>query len=149
MKSVANFYSIEDSHDINLCICKFVRYLFKKDENIVIIDSKNKLEELDRLLWSFEQNSFLPHKIYNNEDIIDTPIILLSIQDLDKLKIFNKYTSIINNYDNALLMLENDIKIYEFVSNNESDKSNSRKKFIEYKKNNFTLIHNKYNEQAV
>ena len=149
MKSVANFYSIEDSHDINLCICKFVKYLFKKDENIIIIDSKDKLEELDRLLWSFEQNSFLPHKIYNNEDIIDTPIILLSIQNLDKLKIFNKYTSIINNYDNALLILENDIKIYEFVGNNESDKSNSRKKFIEYKKNNFTMIHNKYNEQAV
>ena len=149
MKSVANFYSIEDSHDIDLCICKFVKYLFKKDENIIIIDSKDKLEELDRLLWSFEQNSFLPHKIYNNEDIIDTPIILLSIQNLDKLKIFNKYTSIINNYDNALLILENDIKIYEFVGNNESDKSNSRKKFIEYKKNNFTMIHNKYNEQAV
>ena len=149
MKSVANFYSIEDSHDINLCICKFVKYLFKKDENIIIIDSKDKLEELDRLLWSFEQNSFLPHKIYNNEDIIDTPIILLSIQNLDKLKIFKKYTSIINNYDNALLILENDIKIYEFVGNNESDKSNSRKKFIEYKKNNFTMIHNKYNEQAV
>ena len=149
MKSVANFYSIEDSHDINLCICKFVKYLFKKDENIIIIDSKDKLEELDRLLWSFEQNSFLPHKIYNNENIIDTPIILLSIQNLDKLKIFNKYTSVINNYDNALLILENDIKIYEFVGNNESDKSNSRKKFIEYKKNNFTMIHNKYNEQAV
>ena len=128
MKSVANFYSIEENHDINLCICKFVRHLFKKDESIIIIDSNDKLEELDRILWSFEQNSFLPHKIYNNGDVIDTPIILLSIQNLDKLKIFNKYTSIINNYDNALSMFGNDIKIYEFVDNNESDKSKSRKK---------------------
>jgi len=149
LKSVANFYSIEDSHDINLCICKFVKYLFKKDENIIIIDSKDKLEELDRLLWSFEQNSFLPHKIYTNGDMIDTPIILLSIQNLDKLKIFNKYTSVINNYDNALSMLENNIKIYEFVDNKESNKSKSRKKFLQYKKNNFTLIHKRYNEQTV
>ena len=149
MKSVANFYSIEENHDIYLCICKFVRYLFKKDKNIIIIDSKHKLEELDRLLWSFEQNSFLPHKIYNDGDIIDTPIILLSIQNLDKLKNFNKYTSIINNYDNALLMLENDIEIYEFVDNNESNKSISRKKFLEYRENSFTLIHNKYNEQTI
>jgi DNA polymerase-3 subunit chi len=126
-----------------------VRYLFKKDKNIIIIDSKHKLEELDRLLWSFEQNSFLPHKIYNDGDIIDTPIILLSIQNLDKLKNFNKYTSIINNYDNALLMLENDIEIYEFVDNNESNKSISRKKFLEYRENSFTLIHNKYNEQTI
>ena len=149
MRSVANFYSIEQNHDINLCICRFVKYLFKKDESVIIIDTRNKLEELDRLLWSFEQNSFLPHKIYNDGDMIDTPIILLSIQNLDKLKIFNKYTSIINNYDNALLMLKNDIKIYEFVDNDESSKSKSRKKFLEYKKNNFALIHNKYNEEAI
>ena len=149
MKSVANFYSIEENHDINLCICRFVRHLFKKDESIIIIDSNDKLEELDRLLWSFEQNSFLPHKIYNNGDMIDTPIILLSIQNLDKLKIFNKYTSVINNYDNALSTLENNMKIYEFVDNNESNKSKSRKKFLEYKKNNFTLIHKRYNEQTV
>ena len=35
MKSVANFYSIEENHDINLCICRFVRHLFKKDESII------------------------------------------------------------------------------------------------------------------
>jgi DNA polymerase IIIc chi subunit len=46
-------------------------------------------------------------------------------------------------------MLENNIKIYEFVDNNESNKSKSRKKFLEYKKNNFTLIHKRYNEQTV
>ena len=149
MKSVANFYSIEENHDIKLCICKFVRHLFKKNESIIIIDSNDKLNELDRLLWSFEQNSFLPHKIYNDGDIADAPILLLSIQNLDKLKIFNEYTSIINNYDNALLMLENDIEIYEFVDNNELNKSISRKKFLEYKENSFTLIHNKYNEQTI
>jgi hypothetical protein len=47
--------------------------------------------------------AFLPHKIIHDGDMIDTPIILLSIQNLDKLKIFNNYTSIINNYDNAFI----------------------------------------------
>jgi DNA polymerase IIIc chi subunit len=46
-------------------------------------------------------------------------------------------------------MLENDIEIYEFVDNNESNKSISRKKFLEYRENSFTLIHNKYNEQTI
>ena len=113
MKSVVNFYSIEINHDIKLCLCKFVKCLYKKDENIIIIDDYEKLEELDKLLWSFEQNSFLPHKIYNNGDVIDTPIILLSIQNLDKLRQFNDYTSIINNYDNALVNLENNINIFK------------------------------------
>ncbi len=149
MKSVANFYSIEINYDIRLCICKFIKYLYKKDKNIIVIDSSAKLKELDRLLWSFEQNSFLPHKIYNDGDMIDTPIILLSIQNLDKLSLFDKYDCIINNYDNALLKIKNGINIYEFVDTNESSKSISRNKFLEYKKNDFTLIHNKYNEQAL
>tara|TARA_B100001059_G_C17817419_1_gene576167 strand:- start:1851 stop:2300 length:450 start_codon:yes stop_codon:yes gene_type:complete len=149
LKSVANFYSIEINYDIKLCICKFIKYLYKKDKNIIVIDSSAMLKELDRLLWSFEQNSFLPHKIYNNGDMIDTPIILLSIQNLDKLSLFDKYDCIINNYDNALLKIKNGINIYEFVDTNESSKSISRNKFLEYKKNDFTLIHNKYNEQAL
>ena len=37
----------------------------------------------------------------------------------------------------------------EFVDNDESKKSISRNKFLEYKKNNFTLMHNKYNEQTI
>tara|TARA_B100001059_G_scaffold209138_1_gene221909 strand:+ start:97 stop:546 length:450 start_codon:yes stop_codon:yes gene_type:complete len=149
LKPVANFYSIEDDHDIKLCICKLVRKLFKKEENIIIIDSSDRLKELDRLLWSFEQNSFLPHKIYIDGDSIDTPIMLLSIQNLDKLNKFNNYTSVINNFDNALLMLNDDIEIYEFVDSNELNKSISRKKFLEYKKNSYTLIHNKYDEQTI
>ena len=73
----------------------------------------------------------------------------MCIRDRDKLRLFNDYTSIINNYDNALVSLENNINIYEFVDNNESKKSISRNKFLEYKKNNFTLMHNKYNEQTI
>jgi DNA polymerase-3 subunit chi len=149
LKSVVNFYSIEINHDIKLCICRFVKNLYKKDKNIIIIDDYEKLEELDKLLWSFEQNSFIPHKVYTNGDMIDTPIILLSIQNLDKLRLFNDHTSIINNYDNALVNLNNNIDIYEFVDNDESKKSISRIKFLEYKKNNFTLMHNKYNEQTI
>ena len=45
--------------------------------------------------------------------------------------------------------LKNNIDIYEFVDSDESKKSISRNKFLEYKKNNFTLIHNKYNEQTI
>ena len=149
MKSIANFYSIEINHDLNLCICNLIKKLFKKDKNIILIDSKSQLERLDKLLWSFEQNSFLPHKIYNDGDLIDVPILLLSIDHLDKLKIFKNFKSIINNYDNALLRLDDNFNIYEFVDNKEEGKALSRRKFLDYKNNNFTLVHNKYDEQAV
>jgi len=149
LKSVANFYSIEINYDIRLCICKFIKYLYKKDKNIIVIDSSAKLKELDRLLWSFEQNSFLPHKIYKDGNKIDTPILLSTLNDMNNIEIFGEYKSIINNQSAALLKIAGDINIYEFVEDDETNKSISRNKYSEYKKHNFTLLHKTYDEQAI
>ena len=129
MKSVVNFYSIELNHNIKLCLCKFVKYLYKRDENIIIVDDYEKLEELDKLLWSFEQNSFLPHKVYKGGDKIDTPILLSTLNDINNIEIFGEYKSIINNQSTALLKIAGDINIYEFVEDDETNKSISRNKY--------------------
>jgi DNA polymerase IIIc chi subunit len=91
----------------------------------------------------------LPHKIYKDGDKIDTPILLLSLDYINKSEIFSEYKSIINNQAAALLKITNDINIYEFVDDDETNKSISRKKYLDYKKYNFTLIHKAYNEQTI
>ena len=149
MKSTVNFYSLDDVHDINICICQLVRKLYKTHESVIIIDEDNELEKLNKLLWTFEQNSFLPHKIYENEDKLDTPIILLSEKYIDNENIFDLYSCAINNHSKPLLKEKNDINVYEFVVNNEAKKEQSRIKYAEYKRNNYMLKHNKYNEQTI
>ena len=149
MKSTANFYSLNRNQNLDLCICNCIKLLYKKENKIIIVSSDHKIEKLDKLLWTFEQNSFLPHKIYKDGDKIDTPILLLSLNDMSDTEIFNEYKSIINYQTAALLKIADNINIYEFVEDDETNKSISRKKYSDYRKYNFTLLHKAYNEQAI
>ena len=149
MKSTANFYSLNKSQNLHLSVCFLARKLYKTGCRIVIIDVDDNLEKIDKLLWTFEQNSFLPHKIYKSDTCFDTPIILVSATYPDKKSIFDKYDSIVNIYEKPVIGKIDDKSIYEFVENIENKKEMSRKKYILYKNNNFVLNHKEFNEQAI
>ena len=144
MKSTVNFYSLEKSQDLYLSICTLIRELYKLSGQIIICDYHSNLEKIDKLLWTFEQNSFLPHKIYEPRATLDTPILLLTEKYLNNLLIFREYDSIINNLDEPIVQAENHFKVYEFVESSEEKKIISRKKYTIYKNNNFDLNHKKY-----
>ena len=144
MKSTVNFYSLEKSQDLHLSICFLIRKLYKSGGQIIICDSQSNLEKIDKLLWTFEQNSFLPHKIYESRVALDTPILLLTEKYLNNLLIFKEYDSIINNFDKPVTQADNHFNVYEFVESSEEKKIISRKKYMIYKKNNFNVNHKKY-----
>ena len=146
MKPTVNFFSLEKNQDFYLCICSLIKELYKLGEQIIILDTYSNLEKLDKLLWTFEQNSFLPHKIYETDEKLDTPIILLSEKYLNNLLVFNEYDSIINNSNKPITQTSENIKVYEFVEDFEDKKIISRKKYMIYKDKNFNLNHKKYNE---
>ena len=126
MKSTVNFYSLEKSQDLHLSICTLIRELYKLSGQIIICDYHSNLEKIDKLLWTFEQNSFLPHKIYEPRATLDTPILLLTEKYLNNLLIFKEYDSIINNFDEPIIQAENQFKVYEFVESTEEKKIISR-----------------------
>ena len=146
MKPTVNFFSLEKNQDLYLSICSLIKKLYKLGDQIIIFDTYSNLEKLDKLLWTFEQNSFLPHKIFEVDEKLDTPIILLSEKYLNNLLVFNEYDSIINNFDRPVTQTSENIKVYEFVEDFEDKKIISRKKYMIYKNNNFSLNHKKYNE---
>ena len=146
MKPTVNFFSLEKNQDLYLSICSLIKELYKLGDQIIVFDTYSNLEKLDKLLWTFEQNSFLPHKIYEIDEKLDTPIILLSEKYLNNLLVFNEYGSIINNFNKPVTQTSENIKVYEFVEDFEDKKIISRKKYMGYKNNNFSLNHKKYNE---
>lgn len=132
-----------------MSVCFLARRLYKTGRKIIIIDIDDNLEKIDKLLWTFEQNSFLPHKIYVSDTCFDTPIILVSATSPDKQSILDKYDSIINIYEKPVIDKIDDKSIYEFVENIENRKEISRKKYTLYKNNNFILNHKEFNEQTI
>ncbi len=146
MKPTVNFFSLDKNQDLYLSICSLIKELYKLGDQIIVFDTYSNLEKLDKLLWTFEQNSFLPHKIYEVDKKLDTPIILLSEKYLNNLLVFNEYGSIINNFNKPITQTTEKMKVYEFVEDFEDKKIISRKKYMIYKNNNFSLNHKKYNE---
>ena len=150
MKSIVNFLSLGKNQDINQSICSLTKRLYiSLVVSVIIVDTDSNLEKLDKLLWTFEQNSFLPHKIYKPNIELDTPIILLSEKYLNNLLVFNMYNSIINNFDKPILAANENTEVYELVENYEDKKVISRNKYLAYKRNNFSLSHNEYHEQTI
>ena len=146
MNSTVNFYSLEKTQDLDLCVCFLVRELYKLENQILIIDYSDNMKKLDKILWTFVQNSFIPHKIYDPNVSLDTPVILLSENYLDNLIIFNKYTSIINKLSEPIIKIKTKVKVFEFVEDDEQKKIISINKYSIYKENNFEMNHKKYNE---
>ena len=149
MKSTANFYSLNKSQNLHLSVCFLTRKLYKTGRKVIIIEIDDNLDKIDKLLWTFEQNSFLPHKIHESGSCFDTPIILISATCSDKQSIFDKYDSIINIYEKPVIDKIDDKSIYEFVEDIENKKEISRKKYTLYRNNNFVLSHKEFNEQTI
>ena len=139
MNSTVNFYSLEKTQDLDLSVCFLVRELYKLENQILIIDYSDNMKKLDKILWTFVQNSFIPHKIYEPNVSLDTPVILLSENYLDNLIIFNKYTSIINKLSEPIIKIKTKVKVFEFVEDDEQKKIISRNKYSIYKENNFEM----------
>ena len=77
-----DFYILKDSKPQAgaLFACRFTEKAYKKGHQVYInVASDQQLRQLDDLLWTFRDGSFLPHALYNESDTQEsgiTPILL-------------------------------------------------------------------------
>ncbi|MGE4370060.1 MAG: DNA polymerase III subunit chi [Burkholderiaceae bacterium] len=95
------------------------------------------LERLDRLLWAFQDTSFLPHAHMNDPLARHAGVVLAGTGDWENLS--NNQLS--GNTDTWLLNLDNDCpphadrfpRVLEIVSNEETDRQRARDRWVIYK----------------
>ncbi len=75
-----DFYILADSGDSarNHYVCRLVDKAYRLGRRIYIhTESQVQTRQLDDLLWTFRQGSFLPHEVHPGADPADPPPILL------------------------------------------------------------------------
>jgi DNA polymerase-3 subunit chi len=86
-----DFYYLKDVHKQNLILfcCRLLEVAYYKNHQIyVAIETLTQAEELDQLLWSFRDNSFIPHKLLVAQANLPIALIVgrytqqLSVQDV-------------------------------------------------------------------
>jgi DNA polymerase-3 subunit chi len=137
----ASFY-ILPTHSLSdrfIFACKLIEKAYRNGQFCyVYTDSLQQSQQLDNQLWTFRENSFIPHQLYNGADNKAPDYqqtVLIGTQpapkDWQKL-IFNLSSS----YPSDLIKAE---RILEILDNNEALKQAGRQRFRQYKQDGFTI----------
>ena len=117
-------------NDTESSICKIIKRYFELN-NTILVSSKNKilLESINKLLWTFEQLSFIPHSTDKRYDS-NTNIILVETGYKNDSIVKKDYNVFINLDDEVKTDYHNHEIIVELVDTNEDKKKIAREKII-------------------
>ena len=143
MKKIALFYILNKAEDLKISVCKIIKEYYKKKYKIFVSSHSNDLiDELNNLLWTFEQISFIPHCTNKNYDK-NSPVLLSGKDSFPETVNLKEY-DVWLNLDDEMEENYTDFEIIlEIVSQNEKERMLSRKRYLNYQKNNFEVKHEK------
>ncbi len=86
-------------------------------------------QEIDKLLWTFKEQSFIPHQLYNSEKSSQRTAPILIGHDIEPEKNFD----LLINLDNKIPAFFGRFnRVIEIVTNNEGQRDLSRKHYTFY-----------------
>jgi DNA polymerase-3 subunit chi len=118
--------------DLLVYICRLVEKGYKQGSKPIYIhfDSENEAKEFDSLLWTFRQESFVPHTILGNPEQEKTPVIIG--WDTNQIETAEALINVSQEIPRAS---KSTSKIHEIVGNDENKKNKAREKWKAYKAN--------------
>ena len=130
MDNSAIFYILDSDDDINYCTCKIIKKFYEEGKKI-LVSSKNSIliDDLNKLLWTFEQLSFIPHSTSKDYDSF-TPVLLTETGYKNDSIIKKDYNIFINLDDEVKTDYYNYEIVIELVSGNEHQKNLAREKYL-------------------
>lgn len=129
-----DFYLLDKAEPFEFA-CKLLEKAYNKGHKVfVYCKNLEDSEHLDELLWTYKDNSFIPHNL-QGEGPMPPPAVQIG------------YTSEPNGFDDILLNLSPTIapfhqkfqRILHIVTNNEEEKEISRSHYRFYKKQGFII----------
>tara|TARA_B100000949_G_C14288209_1_gene455550 strand:- start:887 stop:1321 length:435 start_codon:yes stop_codon:yes gene_type:complete len=141
LKNEAFFYILKESDKFNITVCQIIKYFYKKKSKILLTSQDNQfIKDLDDLLWTFEQISFIPHSTYGSFDEL-SPVFLCNKDLLPHSFDLSSFNTLFNLDGKIPSDYQHFKKIVEFVRPQENYRTKSREHYLFYKKNNFVIKH--------
>ncbi len=132
MQVLFHHFEKTSGRELLVYICRLVEKGYKQGSKPIYIhfDSESEAKEFDSLLWTFRQESFVPHTISGHPEQEKTPVIIgwgnNQIETAEAL---------INVSQEIPEVSKSTSKIHEIVSNDENKKNKAREKWKVYKTN--------------
>ncbi len=136
-----DFYILPDDTLASLqkYACKLAESQWQQGRRILIqTENLTQSQSLDDLLWSFKENSFIPHAVATLEPIDQQQPILISHQKIAD----NNFESIINiSSQLADITNRSTLIIKEILNQQEKRKISGRQNYKFYRESGYTLSH--------
>lgn len=133
-----DFYLLESNQDQArwLLACRLLEKAYVRGHKVYVhCSNKHDAELIDELLWTFKEDSFIPHNLQGEGPEPPPPI---QIGYTDRPRGFN---DILLNLTNGIPSFCDQFKrVMELVSNIETEKELSRINYREYRAKGFELI---------
>jgi len=132
-----HFHSI-GSKNYLLYVCKLVEKGFKQKIQPIYIQTKNQQQaiQLDKLLWTFKQDSFIPHTIVGASGLDSTPVQIGWNENQ-----FHTAAAIVNlSEENPISYLESK-KLHEIIDDDEVKKNKARERLKNYKSEGCQVVY--------
>ncbi|MEY8212099.1 MAG: DNA polymerase III subunit chi [Gammaproteobacteria bacterium] len=113
-----------------LYVCKLVEKGFKQKIQPIYIQTKNQQQaiQLDKLLWTFKQDSFIPHTIVGASGLDSTPVQIGWNENQ-----FHTAAAIVNLSEEIPISYLESKKIHEIIDDDEVKKNKARERWKNYK----------------
>lgn len=136
-----DFYSLEpdSSGDRFLLACRLVERIRSEHLRVLIYcPDREQARHLDRLLWTFREDSFLPHGVVGSVDTELTPVLISSdcnpeIESQVLLNISDEIPHCIERFE----------RVCEALDNEEAVRTAGRERYRHYRAKGFPLSHHK------
>ena len=132
MQVLFHHFEKTSGRDLLVYICRLVEKGYKQGSKPIYIhfDSENEAKEFDSLLWTFRQESFIPHTILGNPEQEKTPVIIG--WDTNQIETAEALINVSQGIPRASTSTS---KIHEIVGSDENKKNKAREKWKAYKAN--------------
>jgi len=134
-----DFY-ISESTDIqvrNILACRLSeKACYSNAATFIHTQTENHSQEIDKLLWTFKEHSFIPHQLYNHEESTKHEHPILIGHDVEPEKNFD----ILINLDNKIPEFYSRFnRVIEIVTNDAKQRDLSRKHYTFYKDRGYII----------
>ena len=113
---------------------------------VVYASDSDKLDKLDKLLWTFQSTSFLPHCYIDDDDkLVNTTPIILS----NRVVWEQGSDMLINLHDQCPPGFDQFKRVIEIADQSRADKPLARERYRFYKQGGYALHHHNLAESSV
>jgi DNA polymerase-3 subunit chi len=135
-----DFYILQGEANREMMACRLCEKAWQQGLAVfVLAQSASHAQQIDDLLWTFNDGGFLPHQLADQKpvSINEQPITMIGWQKLPS----EGYPILINLSETVPDGYQHFERVAEIVNQNESIKQSGRQRFAQYREDNCDLFH--------